>query len=234
MTNQIRKKASFQERAERLELVRQEYIKFRDRIQKDFTFDADDGRIVFVKNILSLTRSTVVFLHLFHRCGENQELGLDIFGLSSAASIGPQVRNTNKFLKLSWCVQFQFQIETLFKNILKSLGEQVPSGYWKITKQLFTTLSIKNSNYWQDVLNILAFIRNSQHANGTHLAYKKTDTTTIVDGVTYHFKNGDIIRCATWDHIAHAWINLLPTLIDVYYNNCVKIIKKIPSYYYEN
>jgi len=234
MTNQIRKNASFQERAERLESVRQEYIKFRTRIEQDFTLDADDGRIVFVKNILSLTRSTVVFLYLFHRCGENPKLGIDIFGLSSAVSIGPQVRNTNKFLKLSWCVQFQFQIETLFKNVLKSLGEQVPSGYWKITQKLIKALSIKNPKDSQDVLNILAFIRNSQHANGTHLAYNKKDSTVIVDGVTYQFKHGDKIRCATWDHIAHAWRNLLPILKDIYYNNRVKNIQKIPSYYYEN
>lgn len=135
---------------------------------------------------------------------------------------------------VSWCVQFQFQIETLFKNILKNLGEQVPSGYWKITQKLIKALSIKNPKYSQDVLCILAFIRNSQHANGTHLAYNKKDTTVVVDSVNYHFKHGDIIRCATWDHIAHAWINLLPILKDIYYNSRVKNIKKIPSYYYEN
>ena len=232
MSDLIRRTASFAERAERLEAVRQKYIAFRNSVKQDLGFENHDGRLTFLRNIISLSRSTVVFLYLFHRCGANDRFAMEVFGLTSQESIGPQIRNTNKYVKLSWCTQFQFQIENLFRNILKELRESVPAGYWNISQKLVKSLGMQDRIYCQQVLNILAFIRNSQHANGTHFGYKEQDTIIKVDGVPFEFRHGAVIQCATWDHIAHAWLNVLSILRQIYNNERVLEIREVPDRFY--
>lgn len=189
-----------------------------------------DGRLIFLRNVQSFARSAIVFLHLFQRCGENPQLALTVFGLSSLDRVEPNLKINSKFVRLSWCTQFQFQIENLFKNILKGLGESVPKGYWQICRAVLDTLQLDSGGHYLDVLNIIAYIRNSQHANGTHFGYRERDSIIEVDGVVFEFKHGKIVRCATWDHIAHAWLNILPILRQIYYHDTVlEIPSVLPS-----
>jgi hypothetical protein len=146
---------------------------------------------------------------------------MDIFGLSDPDSIRPQLRNTNKFIKLSWCVHFQFQIENLFQNLLGRLGEKPRRGYWNVSRKIVDTLSLPYSDRSHRKLNILALVRNSLHNNGTHL---QQDFQIQVDRVKFRFKKGNIVRCAYWDHIAHVWLHVLPILKNIYYHPRVRSI----------
>lgn len=219
MRYEVRQEATYNERAERLKAVREEYIAFRKQVEREQQLDYMDGRLVFLRNAQSFARSAIVFLYLFQRCGENPQLALTVFGLSSLDRVGPNLKKNSKFIRLSWCTQFQFQLENLFKNILKELGEDIPKGYWQICRVLLDTLQLDNREHYLDVLNIIAYIRNSQHANGTHLGYREQDSIIEVDGVVFEFKHGEIVRCATWDHIAHAWLNILPILRQIFYHD---------------
>ncbi len=221
MTKNIRQVADFEERAKRLESVRQEYIFFRDRLKKDLKLKEKDGRFVFLRNIISLTRTTVVYLHLFDRCAKDETFAMSIFGLTDPASIGPQIRNSNKFLKLSWCILFQFQLENLFQNILKSSKINFKDGFWNISEDILKNLGISNRKYLHKKLQVLAYIRNSLHNNGTYINKQGKSQIIQVDKIRYRFNHNKVIRCANWDYIAHVWLNLLPILEQIHYNRKV-------------
>lgn len=230
MEYKIREEATYAERARRVQFVRQEWIAFRNQVEKDLHLDQMDGRLVFLRNVLSFARAAVVFLYLFQRCSENEKIGLNVLGLSSPSRIGPNVSATNKFVKLSWCTQFQFQIENLFKNILKGLHKTPPNGYWQLSGKLLDVLHLEKKDHALQVLNIIAHIRNSQHANGTHFGYRERDTIVPVEGVLFEFRHGEIVQCATWDHIAHAWLSILPILKQIYYHDRVLKIPGVLPY----
>jgi len=216
MLLRIRETATYLQRAERLNYVREQYRNFRKSVEKDLNLHDEDGRIVFLKNVSQLTRSTIVFLHLFHLCGSDPQLGQQIFGLPTSENLGRNLKDTSKFIRLSWCTQFQFQLETLFKILLQALGKSVPRSYWQITQQIVDIFQIPNPQDVHDLLNVIAFIRNSQHANGIHHGYQNTDTLVIIDGVSFEFKHGQLVKCVNWDHIAHAWMNHLPIVKHIY------------------
>jgi hypothetical protein len=230
MRYEVRQEATYAERAQRLKAVREEYITFRKQVERELQLDYMDGRLVFLRNAQSFARSAIVFLHLFQRCGENPQLALNVFGLSSLDGVGRNLKTNSKFIRLSWCAQFNFQLENLFRNILQGLGEDAPRGYWQICRALLNTLQLDNREHYLDVLNIIAYIRNSQHANGTHFGYRQQDSVIEVEGAVFEFRHGEIVTCATWDHIAHAWLNILPILRQVYYHDEVlRIPGVLPS-----
>lgn len=225
----IRKQATFKKRAERLEKVRQAYISFRKEVENAFSLKADDCRLSFLHNIISLTRGTVILNLAFHRCGIEKVFGMSFFGLDNSSSLGPQVRNMSKFTRLSWCVMFQFQFENLARNILKELGVAVPGGYYKVTEDLVDRLSLPNRMHTIRRLNILANIRNSLHNNGIHKSHDKKDTIVQVDYIKYKFGHLKTIDCASWDHISHIWKGLLPVIRKIYFHSDVAKLKNIPN-----
>lgn len=227
--NVIRKTASFEQRAQRLEISRQKYITFRDEIERTFKLKKDDCRLSFLKNTISLTRGAVILNFVFHRCGVDSKFGVNFFGLSDSSSIGPQVRNMAKFTRLSWCVMFQFQLENLLGNILKELGETVPSRYYKVAEKITYRLRLPNKKHTIRRLSVIAYIRNSLHANGIHKAFNKEDTVIQVDKVQFSFNHLKTVKCATWDHIAHAWTGLLPVIRKIYFHGDVACLVNIPN-----
>lgn len=227
----IRKTASFEQRAKRLGESRQKYISFRNEIEQVFKLKADDCRLSFLQNTISLTRGAVVLNLAFHRCGTDTEFGVRFFRLSDSSNIGSQVRKMSKFNRLSWCVMFQFQIENLLRNILKELGESVPNGYFKVAEKITGRLSLPNEKHTIRRLNIIAYIRNSLHNNGIHKAFNQKDTVIQVDKIAFKFRNLKTVKCANWDHISHAWVGLLPVLRRIYYHSDVACLVNIPNQY---
>jgi len=130
-------------------------------------------------------------------------------------------------VKLAWVTLFQFQIETLFRFLLKELGEDIPKGYWKICEKIVKVLEIEKPKENMFLLNILANIRNSLHSGGYHMGYERKDINGEINKVLFEFKHGEIVQCVTWDHLAHVWLNLLPLLENIYYHDKVKKINKI-------
>ena len=227
----IRKTATFEQRAQRLEESRQNYISFRKKIELTFKLKSDDCRISFLHNTTSLARGAAVLSLAFHRCGVDAEYGVSFFGLSDSSSIGPQVRNMAKFTRLSWCVMFQFQLENLLRNILKELGEYVPSGYYQVAEKIIERLSLPNEKHTIRRLNIIAYIRNSLHNNGIHKAFNQKDTVIQVDKIQFSFRHLKTVKCANWDHISHAWNGLLPVIRRIYFHCDVACLVNIPNQY---
>jgi len=73
---EIRKGATYKERAIRFIDVREKYMSFREKVTQDFNLQSGDGRFAFLFNISNLARSATVFLLFLHRCRVDEHFGL--------------------------------------------------------------------------------------------------------------------------------------------------------------
>jgi len=225
---EIREKATYGERAIRLNEVRENYRSFKEQVIQDFKLQSGDGRLVFLLNISNFARSATVFLDFLQRCGDNKTFGQQSLHLTELTNLEANIKNQAKFVKLAWVTLFQFQIENLFKILLKEMEEEVPFSYWNVCKKILEVLNIEKPEETLFLLNVLAYFRNSLHSNGIHYGYKGMDSSGEINMVHFEFRHGQPIeRIVTWDHVAHIWLNLLPLLENIYYHDKVKKIKKI-------
>ena len=227
MPIEIRQEATYQERAERLHEVREPYREFRAQAENDLALLHRDGRLAFLRNVSQMARSAIVFLLFFHRSATDTQLGMVLFGITppSRDRLSHDLRDAAKFVKLSWCVQFQFQIETLFKNLLKAVGSSAlkpETGYWRVAREIVQLFEVPDPEQSHRLMNVIAHIRNSQHANGIHHGFKGSDAIVDAGGVLFEFRDQQPVQCATWDHIAHAWLSLLPIMKHIYYHPRVR------------
>ena len=205
----IRREATFLERMERMALVWEQYGQLKEELMDCYGLSAKDGRVAVVRNIRSHLRTVIVMLRWLDECSESEQFARHYLLLDDVGNRAAHIRSMNKFLKLSYCVQFQFQVETLLKTLLKELGYVPPGGYYRVCEKIVNVLGITNGAYRLKVLNLLAYIRNSQHANGPHFGGSRGDTIIQVQGVRFAFRHGKVVRCANWDHIALASVAVL-------------------------
>jgi hypothetical protein len=108
-----------------------------------------------------------------------------------------------KAQKVALVVLAQFQIEGLFHNVARELGLPQHRGFFRAMKGVVEHTGLTSHDV--QILNTPARIRNSLHANGIHhAAHSNEPEAVLVAGIEYVFKDGEVVRCASWEHIAHA------------------------------
>jgi len=106
------------------------------------------------------------------------------------------------YLRNTLTTKIHFKIESLFANILKDLNA-FPNhkGFWNISNAMLDQAGMSRTGREKDVLTVLASLRNSFHANGMH---NNDDLSVEIDGVTFEFRKGKQVKCASWLHIVAA------------------------------
>ena len=107
--------------------------------------------------------------------------------------------------RLHLLVESQFQVETLFRDILLVL-EKHPSkpGFYQVAAELLNVVGIGDSGVKLGLLNVPALMRNSMHTNGIHHGYQGRDTVEVIDGIEFRFEHGKRVQCGGWHHVAIA------------------------------
>lgn len=170
-------------------------------------YSADDARTIGLNSVKEIAQYSLMILNIldsWHRGSEDvKALIPQIIQLQNltqdAADSCANILEQNARLNL--VLVGQFRIENCLKNINSEL--QIPSqgtGFYKTARALLNRLGIPNGNL--SIINVPALIRNSLHRNGIHT--QQNATVTLDGGVIYDFVEGDVVHCASWEHIAHS------------------------------
>lgn len=122
-------------------------------------------------------------------------------------------------LRLGFLVLVHFRIDNLFQNILKKIKVTPRRGYWHLCEALLKSISVTQKKDKMDKLIILSYLRNSLHNNGIHGGNPLTKT---IKGLKYSFVDGDVVRCASWDHIIVALSANIDVLSEILLCNKIK------------
>jgi len=103
------------------------------------------------------------------------------------------------YLRNTITTKVHFKIENVFFNILREL-RALPKNprFWNLSDAMLAHLGMSTTGQEKKILTILAYLRNSYHANGMH---RKDDLSINIDGVTFEFHKGKRVECNSWRHI---------------------------------
>lgn len=190
---------SLEERTKRL-------LQLRLRIQEiknKFGYPEKDGREKILNNITWIIASVVMKMNIALEYNNNPQIRPTIqklIGLSQGDLKTPLEVDVD-ITRMSFITMFQFQLETLMKILLAEFStKKLPQGFYDISKELLTVLSIKNIDYKLDVLNALAYMRNCLHSNGVH---NKPTKTFDVNGLKLEFIENKLLKVGKWEEICH-------------------------------
>lgn len=187
-----------------------------------------DARTVALVNIRSSARAGQLILNLLDSwtIGDElvrqfipQVLGVKPVSVESVSFAGDLLRKTNK---LALLLLAHFQIENLLRNVHRDIGATPPPPrrFVRLATAVLDELGLPASKL--EPLLAAAHLRNSLHSNGIH----HNDAATITLGaVTYDFQPEQAVRCADWEHIAHALEHCIGVLADILMSPRVLAVK---------
>lgn len=132
------------------------------------------------------------------------------------------------YLRNTLTTKVHFKIENLFNNILKALSASPNRrGFWHISDAILQQAGIPTTGPEKNTLTVLAYLRNSFHANGIH----NNDSLSIdIDGIRFEFCKGKRVECASWKHIVVIMQESISVLESVLFSNKVaNLTSEIPD-----
>jgi len=159
---------------------------------------------------------------------------IQALGLTKPEYINPVAEDLLRSSRLFLLVEAQFQIETLFRNILLALGKSADKqGFYNVAQDVLAAAGLPDSTAKLRVLNVPAHMRNSMHANGIHHGWKGSDTVELINGVEFRFEHGKRVQCGSWYHIVTALSASFEVIDEILGSAAVKALGSIPDAYAE-
>jgi hypothetical protein len=104
-----------------------------------------------------------------------------------------------EYLRNTLATKIHFKVENLFSNILKVLAATpARRNFCHIKNAMLEQAGIPLKGPEDDILMVLAELRNSYHNNGMS---EGSALSCVVGGLTFEFSEGQPVQCASWDHI---------------------------------
>ncbi len=205
--------ATFAEQADRVLALYQRIGEVRD----DHGHDEDDARHVCLNNIMMAANASVSTLRLLHWAKQGGDgVLIQALGLTRPDYINLVAEDLLRASRLHLLVEFQFQVETLFRDIMLVL-EQHPgkTGFYNLASELLQIIEIGDGDAKLRLLNVPALMRNSMHTNGIHHGHRSEDTVEVIDGIEFRFDHGKRVQCGSWYHIAAALTGSINVIDDI-------------------
>jgi hypothetical protein len=223
--------ATFLQQAERVNTLYQRVGDIRDRTSSSET----DTRHVNLNNVMMAANASMATLRLLDwakRGGDG--VLIQALGMARPEYINLVAEDLLRSSRLFLLLESQFQIETLFQNILLTLGRRADKqGYYNVARDLIAAAGLADPDMELRVLNVPALMRNSMHSNGIHHGWNGTDTVEVINGVEFHFQHGKRVQCGSWYHIVTALLASFDVVDEVLTSNPVKDLAEIPDRYSE-
>jgi len=214
-----------------------------DRVHGLYQFIADirdkhssqeaDARRVNLNNIMMAANAATTTLRLLSWAKQGGESALiQALGLSKPEYVNFVAEDLLRSTRLFLLLESQFQIETLFRNILIALGQPAgKQGFYNVAQQLLSVSGVGGAETKLRILNVGALLRNSMHSNGIHHGYKGASTLETIDGVEFRFDHGGRVQCGSWFHIVTAIRASLKIVDEILSASGVKAVALIPDEY---
>jgi hypothetical protein len=134
------------------------------------------------------------------------------------------------YLRNTITTKVHVTIENLFSNILKVLAATPAGrGFWHIKNAMLEQAGIALEGPEDDILMVLAELRNSYHNNGMS---EGSPLSCVVGGLTFEFSEGQPVQCASWDHIVVIMRAVIGVLEAILFSERVSDIRgEIPDAY---
>jgi hypothetical protein len=222
---------TFEKIANRVETLHQQICDIRDEHKGKDT----DSRCVNLNNVTMATNAAMATLKLWHWATNGGEGTLaKALGLAKPEYITPVSKDHLRSSRLFLLLESQFQIETLFRNILLALGKPAnKQGFYTVCKDLLAAVGSTNPTTKLGVLNVAALMRNSMHSNGMHHGRDGANTITTINGVEFRFEHNQPVSCGSWYHIVVALMASFEIIEEVLKSQSVSSLKEIPDAYAE-
>jgi len=137
------------------------------------------------------------------------------------------------FVLTNTILMFQFQVENLFQNLWRELGEQEERSFIKLSEKLLTKLGFSDVAEKMKRIKTLAYIRNSLHNNGVHngpdynfginTTLTKGDTNVNVDA-SFAFVRDRPVTCCGPMHILGLSAGIIEIVKDVIESEKIRTI----------
>jgi len=135
-----------------------------------------------------------------------------------------------KFTRIGFLTFIQFHTENFLKVLLSNLeDENPPTKYYEIVVRILKLLEMKDQEIKIDKLNVLAYMRNCLHSNGTHTNRSKTFE---IEGHKFEFEEGKLCNNTSWGEIIFALDNSIDIINEIIEHQKIKgILKQLPISY---
>jgi hypothetical protein len=166
-----------------------------------------DTRIVSIRNCDAFASSATVIQRLLSDINENRLSDADFARLFP---VPPEfflleLHSLNNFSRLGFLPLYQFQIETMLRDLLVAAGQPKPSEFYSIAKEILIFSGIPDPDRKREILKLAALLRNTLHTNGIYSPGKHNAPVTIdIGGVVYNFVDQQPIKCSGWAYLLHA------------------------------
>ncbi len=210
-TNKVRSTATFLERACRVWGVNEFVKPIRDHGKVKGTDLENDA------NLLSaIVRSNAALLWNLHRCTENEAYASMFLGVSNRVRVKAQIRNFSNVNRFSFVTLGNFYLEWMLRDLVSELGATPATGFHRLAEQGVKLAKLPIPNDQTNALTVVSKLRNTFHNRGVYKGYKGQSERFTLEGVTYEFKDGDIVKGhASWDHCAHGVACALKTILRI-------------------
>jgi hypothetical protein len=221
--------SSFGEQAGRVYSLYQRIADIRDR----HGGKESDARRANLNNIMMAANAAMATLRLLEWAKrEGEAVLVQALGLAKPEYINPVAEDLLRSSRLFLLIESQFQIETLFRNILLAAGRLADKqGFYNISKDVLAFAVLPDEAAKLRVLNVTALMRNSMHSNGVHHGWKGTGTLETIDGIEFRFEHGKRVQCGSWYHIVTALTASIEIVNKVLSAGPVASIAEIPDRY---
>ena len=171
-----------------------------------FGTEETDARKVNLNNIMMAANASIVTLRLMDWTHfQGQDILTQALRLTKPEYLTFVVDDLLRSSRLFLLLESQFQIESLFRNILRELGLSVTQqGYYNVANSILQHLGIADLSQKLAILNVPALMRNSMHANGIHHGWRGSSTSIVIDGIEFKFEHEKKVECGSWLHIVTA------------------------------
>ncbi|MHB8602486.1 MAG: hypothetical protein ACYC6W_06390 [Nitrosotalea sp.] len=190
-------------------------------------YNEKDGRFVILNNCNLAIISIITKLNTWLALRNDPTLQIiyrRMIGLDEGDLEG-FMRQEIFFVRLSFVAIFQFQIETLFKILIAKLeNKQPPEKYYQIIKRLLKLLKLESQEK-EDILNLLAYVRNSFHSNGVHTRKSKTFT---INGQKFEFVEGQPLSRGDYGDLYFILNEVIKIIDEIFSTEKIKTISSIP------
>ncbi len=229
--NFVNPDATFAQQADRVYGLYQQVASIRGRHGAGDT----DARRVNLNNVMMAANAATSTLRLMAWAKQGGDgVLIQALGLAKPEYINPVAEDLLRSSRLFLLIESQFQIETLFRNILlaqeESAGKQ---GFYTVAEDVLAATGVPDSARKLRILNVPALMRNSMHANGIHHGWKCSDTIEVIMGVEFRFEHGKRVQCGSWYHIVTALSASFEIVDEILGSAPVSALRVIPDAYAE-
>lgn len=227
--NFVNPDATFAQQADRVYGLYQQVADIRDKHGAGDT----DARRVNLNNVMMAANAATSTLRLMAWAKQGGDVVLiQALGLAKPEYINPVAEDLLRSSRLFLLTESQFQIETLFRNILLALAKPAgKQGFYNVAKDVLAAAGVADPATKLRILNVPALMRNSMHANGIHYGWKGSDTIEVIKGVEFRFEHGKRVQCGSWYHIVTALSASFEVVYEILGSAAVSALGVIPDAY---